>query len=379
MSTQTSLSGICYEQIKDTFWYGIYGDFKLVIDKSTDCFNATKLCEATGKRFRNWMILAKSKELIEYYNVLKSPPTSPSRDDAKKTPLTSEGRLFEKDAAGIPAASFYEIKEAQYHESKLITGTYLCKELILSLATWISNDFYHKCFNIVNHYFVKDFKEREGDLQKYIQEVEANANKLKAENEAKDKLLQEKQDKIDEVLLQLKRMDDKNTVLIQQNKAMMNKLVDISDQNDELLEKNADLDDKVGKVHLKLGIAAYDRAPLPKSARKQECFLLLKLNDPEEYWDYYTIRAQQTRANASLRFKQQMYPNMTVLINMPCHPNSKSLYVRIKDDLNNQGIEVNGNNLRIIDENAITEEELVTMMKRVYRSRLDIANEPIDA
>jgi len=74
-----------------------------------------------------------------------------------------------------------------------------------------------------------------------------------------------------------------------------------------------------------------------------------------------------------------MYPNMTVLINMPCHPNSKSLYVRIKDDLNNQGIEVNGNNLRIIDENAITEEELVTMMKRVYRSRLDIANEPIDA
>jgi len=164
-----------------------------------------------------------------------------------------------------------------------------------------------------------------------------------------------------------------------QNKAMMNKLVDISDQNDELLEKNADLDYKIDKVHLKLGIAAYDRAPLPKSASKQECFLLLKLNDPEEYWDYYTIRAQQPRANASLRMKQKMYPNLEVLINMPCHPNSKSLYVRIKDDLNNQGVEVNGNNLRIIDENVITEAELVTMMKRVYRSRLDIANEPIDA
>lgn len=39
-----SLNDICYEQIKDNFYYGKFGDFKLVIDKDTGCFNATKLC-----------------------------------------------------------------------------------------------------------------------------------------------------------------------------------------------------------------------------------------------------------------------------------------------------------------------------------------------
>ena len=40
------------EHIKDTFYYGVFGDFKLVIDKATGCFNATKLCDA-GKKIDN--------------------------------------------------------------------------------------------------------------------------------------------------------------------------------------------------------------------------------------------------------------------------------------------------------------------------------------
>ena len=31
----------CYEHIKDNFYYGLFGQFKLVIDKNTGCFNAT--------------------------------------------------------------------------------------------------------------------------------------------------------------------------------------------------------------------------------------------------------------------------------------------------------------------------------------------------
>ncbi|GFY55235.1 hypothetical protein TNIN_321801 [Trichonephila inaurata madagascariensis] len=40
-----SLDVVCYAQIKDSFWLGIFGDFELVIDKSTEYFNATKLCK----------------------------------------------------------------------------------------------------------------------------------------------------------------------------------------------------------------------------------------------------------------------------------------------------------------------------------------------
>ncbi len=61
------LSNCIYEHIKDIFYYGLFGDFKLVIDKATGYFNATKLCDAGNKRFRDWSRLEKSKKMVEYY------------------------------------------------------------------------------------------------------------------------------------------------------------------------------------------------------------------------------------------------------------------------------------------------------------------------
>ena len=61
------LTKCIYENIKDTFYYGLFGDFRLVIDKNTGYFNATKLCVEGGKEFRLWKVLEKSKRLIEYY------------------------------------------------------------------------------------------------------------------------------------------------------------------------------------------------------------------------------------------------------------------------------------------------------------------------
>jgi hypothetical protein len=55
------LTEVCYEHIKDSFYYGIFGDFKLVIDKTTGYFNATKLCIEGGKEYRKWSCLEKSK------------------------------------------------------------------------------------------------------------------------------------------------------------------------------------------------------------------------------------------------------------------------------------------------------------------------------
>lgn len=42
--SDVSLRDTCYEHIKDNFYYGLFGDFKLVIDTKTGYFNATKLC-----------------------------------------------------------------------------------------------------------------------------------------------------------------------------------------------------------------------------------------------------------------------------------------------------------------------------------------------
>jgi hypothetical protein len=47
-----SLNDVCFERVRDTFYYGMFGEFKLVVDKSTGCFNATKSCVDGGKQFK---------------------------------------------------------------------------------------------------------------------------------------------------------------------------------------------------------------------------------------------------------------------------------------------------------------------------------------
>jgi len=52
-----SMSDICYEQIRDNYWYGQYSKFKVVINKSNGYINATKLCIDGGKQFKKWLAI----------------------------------------------------------------------------------------------------------------------------------------------------------------------------------------------------------------------------------------------------------------------------------------------------------------------------------
>jgi hypothetical protein len=159
------LCDICFENIKDTFYYGLFGDFKLVIDKSTGYFNATKLCERGGKRFRNWRSLEKSEKMVEYY---------------------------EKSWRLDSSASFlYEVKlQNNDRLNKLVTGTYVPKELILDIASWVSIEFYDKCNRIVVDYFVEETRRKIEHLQIELQaketELQVKDEQHKAELQVKD-------------------------------------------------------------------------------------------------------------------------------------------------------------------------------------------------
>jgi hypothetical protein len=143
-----ALNDICYEQIKDNFYYGKFGEFRLVIDKNTGCFNATKLCQlsSTKKQFSDWKKLSRSQELLDYYNKKRCPENS--------------------------LVIFYEVKQANYGTGKLVTGQYVQKEFILDIASWISPAFYFKCSKIVNYFFIELYKK---DLELKEQQLkEAN-------------------------------------------------------------------------------------------------------------------------------------------------------------------------------------------------------------
>lgn len=143
----SSLNNICYKQIKGNYYYGIFGEFQLVVDKTTGCFNATKLCNTGGKKFKNWTVLTRSKQMMDY---------------------VSRYHVF----------GFYEIKGDNV-DDKQITGQYVQKELIFDIASWISPEFYFKCNNIIINYFASEYQSMdENEKQIEIDHLEQRMKQL---------------------------------------------------------------------------------------------------------------------------------------------------------------------------------------------------------
>ena len=162
--------------------------------------------------------------------------------------------------------------------------------------------------------------------------------------------------------MKLEREQDRQ-IMLQQTQYMKSlgiSLEEVKDQNEELKDNNNDLKKDVKDVKRKLGIAVEDRAPLPNDLKKQERFVLLKRND-DDYMPYYTIRAQHDYTSRKLRSQKILFPNLEILLDFTSNPNSKTLYVRIKDELKAKGVSFDGNNIDLNE--VITEQELIDEMK----------------
>jgi hypothetical protein len=142
------------------------------------------------------------------------------------------------------------------------------------------------------------------------------------------------------------------------------------DQNGELLESNSGLKKNVKKIQRKLGIAVEDRAPLPEDKGKQERFVLLKRNDPD-YAPYYTMRAQDSYVRRKLKIERLHFPHLEVLLDFKCNPNSKTLYVRIKETLKAKNVVFKGNNINLEGSNVF-EDELIDEMKVINDQKRDV-------
>ena len=336
------LSNCIYEHIKDTFYYGLFGDFRLVVDKSTGFFNATKLCDQGGKKqFRQWKILEKSKKMIEYYQRTR-----------RQNP--DGGFLYEVHGDNSDP------------KSRQITGTYVPQELILEISSWVSIEFYDKCNKIIINYFVNEFKKmNKSTLEEKIKRVEEQMKKLTLEHE---EVVTVKDDKIDELKqLILKQDQEKDR---QYMRSLGISLEHVKDQNDELLDRNKGLKHDIKQVKTKLGIAVEDRAPLPENKAKQERFVLLKRND-DEYYPYYTIRAQDDYTKRKLKFERQHFPNLEILLDFACNPNSKTLYTRIKESLKAKRVVFKGNNIDL-EPSDVTEQQLMDEMIMINDAKREV-------
>ena len=363
---EPTLKDICYELIKDTFFHGVYGDtsspetcFRLVIDKRTGFFNATKMCQAGGKRVDKWLRLESSKQLVSFL-------------EKDRCPDLGIGPVFEVNSGN------------RDQSGALISGTYVCKELILSLASWISPAFYLRCSRIVNDFFIPknasmDPEERQ-NMMKLLKEQEDKINQQGSMLQEKDdkinqqgSMLQEKDDKINQQGSMLQEKDDKIEQLIQemrQRDKAMNKKVDLlHDKMDETLHENSDLKDRVTTVQKKLNIAVEDRAPQPDKTIKKERFVMMKRSDAE--YPYYVVRGQTAYTASVIRAQKKDHETVEILVDFNHHPNSKTFYNRVKDQLRSQGAEALGNAIRI-ENSDLTEQNLIAILEDVNEEKRTI-------
>jgi hypothetical protein len=225
------------------------------------------------------------------------------------------------------------------------------------------------------------------DRDEKIKQLELKMKDLEIEKDEKDEIIQEKSDKIkdlfDLVEEQNRKMDQereerriKENQMVEQNKRqeqMLQKLGitldDMAQQNDDLIDRNDILIEKVNTVQTKLNIAVEDRAPQPEQTGKRERFILLKRND--EDYPYYTIRAQHSSALTALRKQRQVYETVDILLDLNCHPNSKTLYVRIKNELKQQGVMFKLCKISI-ENSEVDEEKLINVMKGVNEEKRNV-------
>src|SRR2546428_5647193 len=126
------INDIAYEQIRDSYYYGAYGEFKLIINKEYGYINATKLCKDGGKHFFHWNESKASKQLKQVLeNHLK--------ENYMAVDYTPHNSLTLGDTSiGIPSeVCKYVQTENKTEVDCLISGTYCHPLLVPHIASWI--------------------------------------------------------------------------------------------------------------------------------------------------------------------------------------------------------------------------------------------------
>ncbi|CCU55687.1 N1R/p28-like protein [Choristoneura biennis entomopoxvirus] len=130
---------------------------------------------------------------------------------------------------------FYEVKNSNnHHISKLITGQYVPKEIILDIASWISIEFYMKCNDIIISYYKNEFKSlSDEDIENEIKKID---DKYKNIIEEKDIQINSKDIKIDELNEKLDSIIESNKNLENQNNKILETNKNLENQNNQLLK-----------------------------------------------------------------------------------------------------------------------------------------------
>jgi hypothetical protein len=285
----TDIRDISFRPISDKFSWGNYGGFKVILNED-GYINATNMSQTingkTGgnKQFRGWKRNASSQEFI---------------DEVSSSTGYSEDKLFVVISGG---------------KKEVLRGTYVHPLLVPHIAAWVSPKFGVKISTIVNEYFIKE------------------------EQTKQRRLLNEKDDKIDELNSNVKKLLENNNKLLDKNDNMDKRIKRLFKKNDDIYDQNNEIKDKIDTI-------ANDRVVSSLRNGDTHQYIIINNNvDPDEYgedeipYDYYVMRLMKKNVKTRLNDHKHRYPYAEVVLIISYTPNSMNLNHRIRAGLNDKRI-----------------------------------------
>lgn len=148
-------SALCTEHIIAHYFYATVGNYRLIIDKDKNMFNATKFCLIENKHFRNWKKNKKTQLLLQEYQSanLQDPVLICVRGNS--SPIYNT----------------------------VISGTYLKMHFLLDVANWVSRQCFLNISESLKNLFPGDTIRRETEeLNRQLEERNQENQDLQAQN-----------------------------------------------------------------------------------------------------------------------------------------------------------------------------------------------------
>lgn len=277
---------LVYEDINDDFAYGMFGPFKLVIDKATGYFNANKLANTVttkhgGKKdFKEWKKRISSQDAIN--QVALSLGVNPPDLINEKSNLSND-----------------------------LKGTYVHPKLIVSVAIWASPKFYTMANEIVTNFFIKRMRD---EKDKHIEKQNITIKQ-------KDNTISKMEKRINELMARLEMKQDemnrKQDIVINQNKSLKTEVVQLKHKSDIILNV--------------LEESSKDRVVQTAKKNRQHIIVVLKVNDLKCNYAYYVMRLMRKSLSSRMYTMKQEHKKIQKYAIIEANPNSMNVWHRITD------------------------------------------------
>src|SRR3981189_3967908 len=146
------ISEIAFQQIQGNFWYGAYGEFRVIMMKDNGYINATKMCSSGGMVYKKGSRLISSHELIQALE--KDLALENTHDASASTLRDGKGQIWT-----LPSPLCKVVHNLnQTDKERIISGTYIHPDLVPSAAGWISPGFQIMANRVTNGYITMQYK-----------------------------------------------------------------------------------------------------------------------------------------------------------------------------------------------------------------------------